>query len=165
MQDLNDLYFFVQVVDHGGFAPAARGLGLPRSRLSRRIILLEERLGVRLIQRSTRRFSVTEIGQEYYRHCVAIAAEVYRRDGDDLRETTPSLVHQCLQNEIEILELHELIASCVEIILIEGDLVDVAALGDDEGHNILTIVFGVSNRIISRTRTDKAAIGGVLIRK
>ena len=57
---------------------------------------------MRLIQRSTRRFSVTEIGQEYYRHCVAIAAEVYRRDGDDLRETTPSLVHQCLQNEIEI---------------------------------------------------------------
>ncbi len=75
MQDLNDLYFFVQVVDHGGFAPAARGLGLPRSRLSRRIILLEERLGVRLIQRSTRRFSVTEIGQEYYRHCVAMLVE------------------------------------------------------------------------------------------
>ena len=75
MQDLNDLYFFVQVVDNGGFAPAARALGLPKSRLSRRIILLEERLGVRLIQRSTRRFSVTEIGQEYYRHCVAMLVE------------------------------------------------------------------------------------------
>lgn len=75
MQDLNDLYFFVQVVDHGGFAPAARALGLPKSRLSRRITLLEERLGVRLIQRSTRRFAVTEIGQEYYRHCVAMLVE------------------------------------------------------------------------------------------
>lgn len=75
MQDLNDLYFFVQVVDHGGFAPAARALGVPKSRLSRRIILLEERLGVRLIQRSTRRFAVTEIGQEYYRHCVAMLVE------------------------------------------------------------------------------------------
>jgi DNA-binding transcriptional LysR family regulator len=62
-------------VDHGGFAPAARALGLPKSRLSRRVILLEERLGVRLIQRSTRRFSVTEIGQEYYRHCVAMLVE------------------------------------------------------------------------------------------
>lgn len=75
MQDLNDLYFFVQVVDHGGFAPAARALGVPKSRLSRRIIVLEERLGVRLIQRSTRHFAVTEIGQDYYRHCLAMLVE------------------------------------------------------------------------------------------
>ncbi len=75
MQDLNDLYYFVQTVDHGGFAAAARALGMPRSRLSRRIGLLEDRLGVRLVQRSTRRFSVTEIGQDYYRHCVAMLVE------------------------------------------------------------------------------------------
>lgn len=75
MQDLNDLYFFVQAADHGGFAPAARAIGIQKSRLSRRIGLLEERLGVRLIQRSTRRFSVTEIGQEYYRRCVAMLIE------------------------------------------------------------------------------------------
>jgi DNA-binding transcriptional LysR family regulator len=75
MQDLNDLYFFVQVVDHGGFAAAARALGLQKSKLSRRIGLLEDRLGVRLIQRSTRRFAVSEIGQEYYRHCVGMLVE------------------------------------------------------------------------------------------
>ena len=75
MQDLNDLYLYVQAVDHGGFAPAARVLGMQKSKLSRRIGLLEERLGVRLIQRSTRRFSVTEIGQEYYSHCVAMLVE------------------------------------------------------------------------------------------
>lgn len=75
MIDLNDLYFYVQVVDHRGFAPAARALGLPKSRLSRRIIELETRLGVRLLQRSTRRFAVTEVGQEYYRHCVAMLVE------------------------------------------------------------------------------------------
>ena len=75
VRDLNDLYFFVQVVDHGGFAAAARALGMPRSRLSRRMGVLEGRLGVRLIQRSTRRFAVTEIGQEYYRHCVAMLVE------------------------------------------------------------------------------------------
>lgn len=75
MRDLNDLYFFVQVVDHGGFAAAARALGVPKSRLSRRIQLLEERLGARLIQRSTRRFVVTEIGQEYYGHCAAMLVE------------------------------------------------------------------------------------------
>lgn len=75
MQDLNDLYYFVQVVDRGGFAPAGRALGMQKSKLSRRIGMLEERLGVRLIQRSTRRFSVTEIGQEYYERCVAVLIE------------------------------------------------------------------------------------------
>ena len=48
MRDLNDLYYFVQVVDHNGFAPAGRQLGIPKSKLSRRIALLEEALGVRL---------------------------------------------------------------------------------------------------------------------
>jgi len=75
MQDLNDLYLFVQAADHGGFAAAARALGMQKSRLSRRIGLLEDRLGVRLIQRSTRRFAVTEIGQEYYHRCVAMLVE------------------------------------------------------------------------------------------
>lgn len=75
MQDLNDLYFYVQVVDHGGFAPAGRALAMPKSKLSRRIASLEERLGVRLIQRSTRHFSVTEIGQDYYAHCKAMLVE------------------------------------------------------------------------------------------
>ncbi len=75
MQDLNDLYLFVQAVDHGGFAAAARALGIQKSKLSRRVGLLEERLGVRLIQRSTRRFSVTEVGREYYRHCLAMLVE------------------------------------------------------------------------------------------
>lgn len=75
MQDLNDLYYFVQVVDHTGFAPAGRALGIPKSKLSRRIANLEESLGVQLLVRSTRRFSVTEVGQNYYRHCKAMLVE------------------------------------------------------------------------------------------
>jgi DNA-binding transcriptional LysR family regulator len=75
MQDLNDLFYFVQVVDHDGFARAGRALGIPKSKLSRRIQELEERLGVRLLHRSTRKLAVTEIGQEYYRHCVAMLVE------------------------------------------------------------------------------------------
>lgn len=75
MQDLNDLYYFAAVVDHGGFAPAGRALGIPKSKLSRRVAMLENRLGVRLIQRSTRRFAVTEIGQNYYAHCKAMLVE------------------------------------------------------------------------------------------
>lgn len=74
-QDLNDLYYFVQVVDHGGFAPAGRALGIPKSKLSRRVALLEARLNVRLMQRSTRSFAVTELGQAYYSRCKAMLVE------------------------------------------------------------------------------------------
>jgi DNA-binding transcriptional LysR family regulator len=75
MQDLNDLYYFARVVEHGGFAPAGRALGVPKSTLSRHIALLEERLKSRLLQRSTRHFGMTEVGEVYYRHCVAMIAE------------------------------------------------------------------------------------------
>ena len=87
MRDLNDLYYYVQAVEHGGFAPAGRALGMPKSRLSRRIALLEERLGVRLIQRSTRHFAVTEIGQIYYAHCKAMLIEA------DAAEEAIALTH------------------------------------------------------------------------
>ena len=63
VHDLNDLYYFAQVVDHGGFAPAGRALGEPKSKLSRRVAALEERLGARLLNRSTRHVVVTEIGR------------------------------------------------------------------------------------------------------
>ncbi len=75
MLDLNDLFYFVKVVEHGGFSAASRALAIPKSRLSRRIASLEKRLGVRLIQRSTRHLSVTELGQNYYVHCAAMLAE------------------------------------------------------------------------------------------
>jgi DNA-binding transcriptional LysR family regulator len=75
MQDLNELYYYAKVVERGGFAEAARATGIPRSTLSRRIAALEERLGVRLIQRSTRRFNVTDIGWEYYQHCQALLVD------------------------------------------------------------------------------------------
>ncbi|NKE64764.1 LysR family transcriptional regulator [Ramlibacter sp. RBP-2] len=72
MQDLNDMLFFAEVVDRGSFAAAGRSLGLPKSKLSRRIAALEGRLGVRLLQRTTRRLSLTEAGERYHRHCVAV---------------------------------------------------------------------------------------------
>ena len=73
--DLNDLQFFAIVVEHGGYAAAERALGIPKSRLSRRITQLESDLGVRLLQRSTRKFAVTDIGQSVYRHAQSMLAE------------------------------------------------------------------------------------------
>ena len=74
MQDLNDLYFFSQVVEHGGFSAAARALDIPKSRLSRRIAQLEETLGVRLLQRTTRRLRLTLAGERYLHYCREMTA-------------------------------------------------------------------------------------------
>ncbi|WP_182566101.1 LysR family transcriptional regulator [Rhizobium leguminosarum] len=78
--DLNDYAYFAEVVAHGGFAAAGRALREPKSKLSRRIAALEERLGLRLIERSSRRFRVTETGQAFYQRCRAILAEAEQAD-------------------------------------------------------------------------------------
>ncbi|MDO5289102.1 MAG: LysR substrate-binding domain-containing protein [Pseudomonadota bacterium] len=75
MQDLNDLAYFALVADAGGFAAAERATGLPKSRLSRRVAALEAQLGARLLQRTTRRFAVTDVGQQVLRHARAMRAE------------------------------------------------------------------------------------------
>lgn len=72
MQDLNDMLFFAEVVDRGGFAAAGRALAIPKSRLSRRVADMETRLGVRLLHRTTRKLSLTPAGETFHRHCVAM---------------------------------------------------------------------------------------------
>jgi DNA-binding transcriptional LysR family regulator len=74
-QDLNDLYLFALVVDRGSFTAASRLAGLTTSRISRRIADLEERIGVRLLHRTTRKLALTPIGEQYYQHCRAIVSE------------------------------------------------------------------------------------------
>lgn len=69
MIDLNQLYYFAKIVEHGGISEASKHLRVPKSKLSRHLAALEEELGVRLIHRTTRHFSVTDIGQTYYAHC------------------------------------------------------------------------------------------------
>jgi DNA-binding transcriptional LysR family regulator len=69
--DLNEILVFTKVVDAGSFRGAARELGLPKSTVSRRVAALEERLGVRLLQRTTRKLGLTEVGAAFYRQCAA----------------------------------------------------------------------------------------------
>jgi DNA-binding transcriptional LysR family regulator len=73
--DLNDFYFYVQVVDRGGFTAAGRTLRMPKSTLSHRIQQLESDLGVRLLNRTSRRFGMTDAGQDFYRHAVVMLRE------------------------------------------------------------------------------------------
>lgn len=75
MLDLNDLYYFVNVVDHKGFSAAGRALSLPKSRLSRRIAMLEAALEARLLHRSPRQLALTDAGQDLYRHASAMLLE------------------------------------------------------------------------------------------
>src|SRR6201982_2981399 len=111
MEDLNDLYFFASVVRYGGFSAAARTIGVEKTRLSRRLAGLERRLGVRLLQRTTRALALTNAGQRFFERCVATVegaqaaydsvAELRREPGGLVRLTSPVLLAQrCLAHAL-----------------------------------------------------------------
>src|SRR6202008_4460449 len=75
VRDLNNLYFFAKVVDCGSYTAAAEMLGMQTSKLSRRMGSLERELGLRLLNRTTRKLSLTEAGKTLHRHCIALIAE------------------------------------------------------------------------------------------
>ena len=118
MHDLNDLFVFSQVVDHKGFTGAARAMGLARSSICRRVGQLEEELGVRLVQRNTRHFAVTEIGLVLYAHCSKIVSEATaayehvacarERPSGLIRLSCPAIVAQILIGPLipQFLEKH-----------------------------------------------------------
>jgi DNA-binding transcriptional LysR family regulator len=74
--DLNDIVVFTKVAETKSFTGAAESLGLPKSTVSRKLAQLEERLGVRLVQRTTRKLALTDIGEAYYARCARIVADV-----------------------------------------------------------------------------------------
>lgn len=114
--DAADLNLFAAVVEEGSFAKAATRLDLPNSTLSRRIAMLEQQLGERLLIRTTRKMSVTDFGQAVFRHAQQISAELSAVDAlTEQRKITPSgllrvslpgdftqdIIGQCLAEFIE----------------------------------------------------------------
>jgi DNA-binding transcriptional LysR family regulator len=85
MHDFNDLQFFTAVVLNRGFSAASRVLGVPKSRISRRVALLEERLGVRLLDRTTRGLGLTQVGQQVFEHARAAVIEAEAAEEAALR--------------------------------------------------------------------------------
>ena len=85
MDRMTSMTAFVKVVDVGGFAAAARKLDISPSMVTTHVRALEERLGVRLLNRSTRRISLTEVGQAYYERCLQILADV--EDAENVAST------------------------------------------------------------------------------
>lgn len=88
LHDFNDLHFFAAVVAHSGFSAAARALGVPKSRVSRRVALLEKRLGVRLLDRTTRGLGLTQVGQQVFEHARAAVVEAEAAEEIALRMQT-----------------------------------------------------------------------------
>ncbi|EJE54752.1 transcriptional regulator [Acidovorax sp. CF316] len=82
--DLNDIALFVQVVRSGSFAEAARRLGQPPNTVSRRVQQLEAQLGTRLLQRSTRKLTLTSAGEAFHERCAG-AVDGLQEAGQELR--------------------------------------------------------------------------------
>jgi len=78
--DLNELQFFVQVCKEQSFTLAAKRLGMPKSNISRAVLRLEERLGVRLLERTTRRVRLTEVGELYLVSCQRVLEDAEEAD-------------------------------------------------------------------------------------
>jgi DNA-binding transcriptional LysR family regulator len=76
MGQLEDMNIFVRIVESGGISRAADQLGLAKSAVSRRLVDLETRLGVRLLNRTTRKSSLTEIGRSYYERAIKVVDDV-----------------------------------------------------------------------------------------
>src|ERR1700712_1208000 len=76
MDRLTSLTAFVRVVDSGGFSAAGRRLNMSTTMVSNHVQALEDRLGARLLNRTTRKVSLTEVGQVYYTSCIQILADI-----------------------------------------------------------------------------------------
>ncbi len=121
MQDLNDMLYFAEVAERGGFAAAGRALGIPKSRLSRRVAELEAQLGVRLLQRTTRTLSLTEVGEAYLRHCQAmresaeaaadLVAQVQTAPRGTVRVSCPVTLAQTVLGEL----MPDFLARCPQV--------------------------------------------------
>src|SRR5450432_4914447 len=74
--DLNEIVVFTRVVQAGSFIAASAQLGIPKSTVSRKVADLEKRLNARLLQRTTRKLSLTDVGRTYFEQCARIVSEV-----------------------------------------------------------------------------------------
>jgi DNA-binding transcriptional LysR family regulator len=109
--DLNQLVIFAKVVETGSFTAAGRQLGLPKSTVSRKIAQLEERFGVQLLVRTTRKLAMTDVGAAFYERCSRISAQVdeVERAFDDLRAEPSGLLRVAVSHELASIVSSDLI--------------------------------------------------------
>jgi DNA-binding transcriptional LysR family regulator len=156
LQDLNDLYFFAAVVEHGGFSSAGRALGIPKSRLSKRVAQLEERLGVRLLQRTTRRFVVTEVGERFYGHCRAVIEEARAAQDavDELRTEPRGIVRVSCPVSL----VHTLLGAMLPVFLLEHPKVQVRLVATNRRIDVISEGFDIAIRVREKLDTDATLV-------
>lgn len=156
LQDLNDLYFFAAVVEHSGFSAAGRALGIPKSRLSKRIAQLEERLGVRLLQRTTRRFVVTEVGERFYKHCRAVLEEAQAAQDavDELRAEPRGIVR--LSCPVSLTQT--VLAQVLPDFLLQYPKVQVRVVSTNRRVDVISEGFDVAIRVRNKLDTDATLV-------
>lgn len=165
--DLNDMLFFAEVVDHGGFAAAGRALGVPKSRLSRRIADLETALGVRLLQRTTRKLSLTDAGEAYLRHCHNVRdaaqaaeealAEVQTEPRGTLRVSCPVTLAQTVMGDLFPEFLRRYPAVRLDL-LVNNRPVNVVEEGIDVALRVRTSVEDSGSFVVKRLDTTRSVL-------
>jgi DNA-binding transcriptional LysR family regulator len=154
--DLNDLYLFAAVVEHGGFSAAGRALNMPKSRLSKRISQLEERLGVRLLQRTSRKFVVTEVGERFYGHCRAVVEEA--RAAQEAVDELQAEPRGTVRVSCPVSLAQTVIAYLLPDFLAKYPKVQVRLLSSDRRVDIIGEGYDVAIRVRTRLDTDAALV-------
>lgn len=139
--DLNEIVVFAKVVETRSFTAAAQALGLPKSTVSRKVSQLEERLAARLLQRTTRKLSLTEIGQAYYERCQRIVSDIAAAEQlvSDLQATPRGRLKVTAPVDLGAFRLGELTARFLEAnpdIDVQLDLADRVVDLIDEGYDL-----------------------------
>lgn len=117
LSHLDDFYCFAVVVEHGGFSAAERATDIPKSKLSRRILNLEEFLGVRLIHRNSRQFSVTAMGMKVYEQARIMqnAAKSAQDIVHQLSETPRGIVKMSIPSSVAQNELAKILPKFLKL--------------------------------------------------
>jgi len=155
MRDINDYLLFADVVKEGSFAAASRRVKIPKSTISRRIGNLESRLGVRLVERSTRRFRVTEIGQAFYERCKTILLDVEQADSivsESLSEPQGLVRCSCP------LGLFELLSPTFSSFMVQYPKVRFQLMAGDQPVNLIEDRIDVAIRVRIALETDASLI-------
>lgn len=145
--DLNDYFYFVHVVEKGGFTRASESLGIPKSRLSRHIAQLESRLDTSLIQRTTRQSKLTELGEVFYQRARAVVDQVELAEAEVKRKKNSLQGNVTLSCSVGVAQfaLKELIARFI------ADNPQVSVLQQVTNQNIDLIASGVDMSIRGHT--------------
>lgn len=166
-EDLTSMALFAEVVQHRSFSTAARELGLAKSAISKRVSLLEERLGVRLLTRTTRKLSLTEDGVRYYEHCAKLLAAAHAAEEAVAGASTAT--RGMLRVNAPVAFAHQFLAEALSAFLDRHGDVEIELTTDDRIVDVIEGGFDVvvriqrladSSLVARRLATDRLVVCG-----